>query len=202
MCCGGEMSIRVELLEVAPALIVFGAGNIGGAVAVIAHGCGFRVTVVDDRAEWANPARLPGIAVVCRDPEVFLRETPPGERDYAVVVTHDHTLDQRLIERLMEAPPKFLGMVGSLAKQRKFVQRLRARGVAEDSIARMRSPLGVAIGAATPEEIAISVMAELIAARRGVEVGTAGAAPRRHEGSRRAIRADAVATTHTEVETP
>ena len=202
MCCGGEMTIRIEVLEVAPALIVLGAGNIGGAVAVIAHGCGFRVTVVDDRAEWADPARLPGVTVVCRDPEEFLRATPPGPRDYAVVVTHDHVLDQRLIERLMEAPLKFLGMVGSLAKQRKFVQRLRARGFAEDVIARMRSPLGVAIGATTPEEIAISIMAELIAARRGVEVGTPGEAPRRHEGARRAPRAALPAPAHMEVEIP
>ena len=202
MCCGGEMTIRIELLEVAPALVVFGAGNIGGAVAVIANGCGFRVTVIDDRAEWADPSRLPGITVVCRDPEAFLREHPPGARDYCVVVTHDHTLDQRLIERLMEAPPLFLGMIGSLAKQRKFLQRLGAKGIPAETIARLRSPLGVAIGAATPEEIAISVMAELIAARRGVEVGTFGEAPRRHEGSRRATRAVAAATTHTEVKIP
>ena len=202
MCCGGEMTIRIEVLEVAPALVVFGAGNIGAAVAVIANGCGFRVTVIDDRAEWADPSRLPGVTVVCRDPEAFLREHPPGARDYCVVVTHDHTLDQRLIERLMEAPPLFLGMIGSLAKQRKFLQRLGAKGIPAETIARLRSPLGVAIGAATPEEIAISVMAELIAARRGVEVGTFGEAPRRHEGSRRATRAVAAATTHTEVKIP
>ena len=202
MCCGGEMAIRIEVLEVAPGLVIFGAGNIGGAVALIAQGCGFRVTVVDDRAEWANPARLPGVTVVCRDAEEFLRAVPPGARDYAIVVTHDHPLDQRLIERLMAAPPRFIGMVGSLAKQRKFVQRLRARGVAEEVIARMRSPLGVAIGAATPEEIAISIVAELIAARRGVEVGTPGNAVPRHEGSRRAARAVRPEPAHMEVEIP
>ena len=209
MCCGGEMTIRIERVEAAPALVVFGAGYIGRSLALLALGCGFRVTVVDDRLDWADPARLPGVRVVCRDVEEFVRATPPGPRDYAVVVTHEHALDQRLIEHLLHAPPRFLGMIGSLAKQRKFALRLRAKGFDDEAIARLRSPLGLAIGASTPEEIAVSVMAELVAARRGVEVGPAGAPPLRHEGSRRAPRAGAEATASQaaaaasqEVETP
>ena len=202
MCCGGEMTIRVEILEPAPSLVVFGAGYIGRALALIALGCGFRVTVVDDRPDWAEPARLPGVNVVCRDPEEYVRATPPGAREYAVVVTHEHALDQRLVEHMLAAPPRFLGMIGSLAKQRKFALRLRARGFDERAIARLRSPLGVAIGASTPEEIAVSVMAELVAARRGVDVGPAGAPPHRHEGSRRAPRAGADAAASQEVKTP
>ncbi len=119
-----------------------------------------------------------------------------------VVVTHEHALDQRLVERLLADRPGFIGLVASLAKQRKFILRLRARGVDEAAIARLRSPLGLAIGAATPEEIAVSVMAELIAVRRGVEVGPADVPPRRHEGSRRAPAAVARADASQEVETP
>ena len=202
MCCGGEMTIRVEILEPAPALVVFGAGYIGRSLALLALGCGFRVTIVDDRPDWADPARLPGVRVLCRDPEEHVRATPPGPRDYAVVVTHEHALDQRLVERMLQAPPRFLGMVGSLAKRAKFGLRLRAKGFGDETIARLRSPLGLAIGAATPEEIAVSVMAELVAARRGVEVGPSGAPPRRHEGSRRAPRAVTDAAASQEVETP
>lgn len=191
MCCGGEMTVRVEILEPPPLLVVFGAGYIGRALALVAVGCGFRVSVVDDRPEWADPTRMPGVRVVCRDPDEYVRATSPGPEDYAVVVTHAHALDQRLIERLLRRPPRFLGLVGSLAKQRKFAMRLKAKGFDDTAVARLRSPLGVAIGAATPEEIAVSVMAELIAARRGVDLGLAGAPPHRHEGSRRTPRATA-----------
>jgi len=196
MCCGGEMTLRIEILEPSPLLIVFGAGYIGRALALLARGCGFRVSVVDDRPEWADPAGLPGAGVECRDPEEYARATPPGPRDYAVVVTHEHALDQRLVERMLQRPPRFLGMVGSLAKQRKFALRLKAKGFDDAAVARLRSPLGLAIGAATPEEVAVSVMAELIAVRRGVDVGPTGAPLRRHEGSRRAPKTgtDAPAT--------
>lgn len=202
MCCGGEMTVRIEILEPPPFLIVFGAGYIGRSLALLALGCGFRVAVVDDRPEWADPARLPGVRVECRDPEDYTRATPPGPRDYAVVVTHEHVLDQRLVERMLQRPPRFLGMVGSLAKQRKFVFRLKAKGFDDAALARLKSPLGLAIGAATPEEIAVSIMAELIAVRRGVDVGPTGAPPRRHEGSRRAPRAGTDAAATQEVETP
>jgi xanthine dehydrogenase accessory factor len=118
--------------------------------------------------------------VVCRAPEEFARETRFEPRDYAVIVTHDHGLDQRVVEALLPRPLAFLGMIGSVPKQRKFAMRLAARGFAEADIARLRSPLGVAIGAATPEEIAVSVMAEIIAARRGVPLGPAWTPPARH----------------------
>jgi xanthine dehydrogenase accessory factor len=202
MCCGGEMTVRIEVLEPPPSLVVFGAGYIGRSLALLALGCGFRVAIVDDRPDWADPARLPGVRVVCRDPEEYARATPPGARDYAVVVTHEHALDQRLVERMLQQPPRFLGMVGSLAKQRKFALRLEAKGFDDAAVAQLRSPLGLAIGAATPEEIAVSIMAELVAARRGVDVGPAGAPPRRHEGSRRTPRAGTDATASQEVETP
>ncbi len=90
--------------------------------------------------------------------------------DYAVVVTHDHALDQRLVQVLLRRPLKFLGMVGSLPKQRKFALRLRARGFSDQEIARLHTPLGVSIGALGPEEIAVSAMAEIIAARRGADM--------------------------------
>jgi xanthine dehydrogenase accessory factor len=117
---------------------------------------------------------------VCRDPEAFARTEPVGPRDFAVIVTHDHALDQRLVEVLLQRPPRFLGLVGSIPKQRKFALRLRARSFPEEAIARLRSPLGVAIGAATPEEIAVSIMAELIATRRGVPVEPPGVPLGRH----------------------
>jgi xanthine/CO dehydrogenase XdhC/CoxF family maturation factor len=86
------------------------------------------------------------------------------------VVTHDHALDHRVVQVLLRRPLRFLGMIGSLSKQRKFGLRLRARGYSDEEIARLHTPLGLSIGAATPEEIAVSVVAQLIAVRRGLPV--------------------------------
>jgi xanthine dehydrogenase accessory factor len=183
MCCGGEMNVLLETITPAPSLVILGGGNIGRALVPIANGCGFRVTLVDERPEWADPERVPGARVECRSPEAFVREERIVPSDYVVVVTHDHALDQRLIELLLRRPLRFLGLVGSVPKQRKFALRLRARGFSDQDIARVRSPLGVAIGAMTPEEIAVSIAGELIAARRGVAVGSPGDVPSRHVSS-------------------
>ena len=169
MCCGGEMVVYVEVLEAMPRLFVFGAGYVARPVAALAAACGFAVTVVDGRPEWAAPERFPCAALRCQDPEDFARTLATTDADYALVLTHDHALDQRLVQRLLARPLRFLGMLGSLAKQRKFALRLRARGFADADLARLHTPLGLAIGARTPEEIAVSVLAELIAVRRGGE---------------------------------
>jgi xanthine dehydrogenase accessory factor len=167
MCCGGEMSLFLECIAAPPRLFVFGAGYIAKPLAAIAAGCGFEVEVVDPRPAWAAEARFPTSRVVQREGDVYARELALTADDYAVVVTHDHALDQRIVQALLARPLRFLGMVGSIPKHRKFVQRLRARGFPEEAIARLRTPLGADIGAESPEEIAVSVMAELIAVRRG-----------------------------------
>ena len=168
MCCGGEMAVFVEVIEPAPRLFLFGAGYIAKPLAALAEGCGFRVAVVDSRPAWATAERFPRADVRCRDPEAYARELATTGADYVVIVTHDHAVDQRLVQELLRRPLAFLGMIGSVPKQRKFALRLRARGFTDAEIARLRTPLGVPIGAETPEEIAVSVMGEIVAARRGV----------------------------------
>jgi xanthine dehydrogenase accessory factor len=170
MCCGGAMSVFIEAILPAPRLHVFGAGYIAKPLAAIAAGCGFDVTVVDARSEWATSERFPTSTVRVEDPEGAARALETAPEDFAVVVTHDHALDQRVVQALIRKPLRFLGMIGSIPKQRKFALRLRARGHGDEEIARLHTPLGLAIGAATPEEIAVSAMAELIAVRRGAKV--------------------------------
>jgi xanthine dehydrogenase accessory factor len=177
MCCGGEMSVFLEVLEPAPRLFLFGAGYIAKPLAALAAECGFRVTVVDERTDWAIAQRFTEAELVCREPEAYLVELVTTPRDYAVVVTHDHGLDQRLVQHLLRRPLKFVGLVGSLPKQRKFALRLRARGFTDAEIARLHCPLGAPIGAKTPQEIAVSVMAELIAVRRGASHGSGWVPP-------------------------
>lgn len=167
MCCGGEMVVYLEVLEAMPRLFVYGAGYLARPIAALAAGAGFQVTVVDARPEWAQSERFPTATLRCQDPEEHARTLASTENDFVVVTTHDHALDQRLVQWLLPKPFRFVGMVGSLAKQRKFALRLRARGFTDEQIARLRTPLGLAIGAQTPEEIAVSVLAELIAVRRG-----------------------------------
>jgi xanthine dehydrogenase accessory factor len=170
MCCGGAMTVFLEVVDVAPRLWVFGAGYIAKPLAAMAAGCGFEVTVVDGRAEWATPERFPTATVVAQDPEDFARALDSAATDCAIITTHDHAVDQRLVQVLLRKPLRFLGMLGSTAKQRKFALRLRARGFSDAEIARLHAPVGLAIGADTPEEIAVSVMAQLVAVRRGREV--------------------------------
>ena len=170
MCCGGEMSIFVEAVEPRPRLFVFGAGYIGRPLTAMATACGFEVTVVDGRPEWAADERFPGATVRCQDPEDAARALELLPADYVCVVTHDHAIDHRVVQVLIRRPLRFLGMIGSLPKQRKFALRLRALGYRDEEIARLHTPLGLSIGAATPEEIAVSVLAQLIAVRRGAPV--------------------------------
>lgn len=167
MCCGGEMVVYLETLEAPPRLFVFGAGYVARPIAALAAACGFAVTVIDGREEWAREDRFPGMTVRCESPEDAARALETHAGDYAVVVTHDHALDQHVVQELLRKELKFTGMIGSLAKQRKFALRLTARGFTPEQVARLRTPLGVSIGAQTPEEIAVSVLAELVAVRRG-----------------------------------
>ena len=172
MCCGGEMAVFLEVIEAPLPLVVFGAGYIAKPLAAIAAGCGFEVTVVDERDEWATQERFPSAALHVGSAEDFARAWDTDGSEFAVVVTHDHAVDQRLVQHLLARPLRFLGMIGSLPKQRKFAQRLKARGFSEADVARVHTPLGIDIGAATPEEIAVSVVAELVAVRRGRTLDT------------------------------
>jgi xanthine dehydrogenase accessory factor len=125
--------------------------------------------------------------VVCQEPEDVARELALTPQDFVCVVTHDHALDHRLVQELLKRPLRFLGMIGSLPKQRKFALRLRARGFRDEEIARLHTPLGLSIGAVTPEEIAVSVLAQLVAVRRGVAVEPGWVPP---AGAGRAVAAE------------
>ena len=167
MCCGGEMVVHIEVLEALPRLVVFGAGHVARPLAALAAATGFGVTVVDARPEWLTVERFPAAARELRDPEAAARELKLDASDSVVVTTHDHGLDQRVVQELLKRTLRFTGLIGSFAKQRKFALRLKARGFDDEAIARVRTPVGLAIGAQTPEEIAVSIVAELVAVRRG-----------------------------------
>lgn len=177
MCCGGSTSLFIEVIGQAPRLLIFGAGHVGAALAKAATAAGFVVSVADEREELCNAARLPEASALFLDLEDA--ELPFGDATFVMVTTHDHALDQRLVETALKKPHRWLGLIGSARKAELTRQRLAHKNFSEAEIARVRSPVGVAIGAETPEEIAVSILAELIAERRGLKL--AGDGERRAE---------------------
>lgn len=170
MCCGGKMTVFLEKHARAPALVLFGAGHVAKELSALGVAAGFQVTVVDERAEWATAERFPGATVVVRPPDDVAREHAGGVDTFFCIATHDHPLDQRCVEALLDKPFAYLGVIGSRRKAERFRQRLLAAGFSKERIALLECPMGVDIGALTPVEIAISITARLVAVRRAERV--------------------------------
>ena len=166
MCCGGEMEVFVEPLVPEPPLVVCGAGHVARAVVPLARTCGFAPIVVDELEELATEARFPdAVALVDSFDVRDWKQVPLDERTYAIIVTRDHAQDQTLLEQLIGRDLAYLGLIGSRRKIELFKQRLTARGVDPARFQRLHAPIGLAIGAQTPEEIAVAIVGELIQTR-------------------------------------
>lgn len=163
---GALRRFRVAL-EVPPRLLIAGAGHVGQALARLAATLDFQITVIDDRADYASPARFPaGTALHTRDIAAALRAEPLDADSYVVIVTRGHQHDFQALEAVVESPAGYVGMIGSKRKIRMIFDELRERGVAPDQLARVHSPVGLAINAVTVPEIAVSIAAQLIEHRR------------------------------------
>lgn len=157
-----------ERLTPAPRVFVFGAGHVGAAIGRAAAAAGFRVIVVDDRAEYADPSRFSeGIETLAADTDAALERYPLTAADAVVIATRGHRNDALILERIATSPAGYVGLLGSRRKKAVVTKGLTAAGVPAKALKRVRVPIGLAIGAVTPEEIAVSVVAELIAWRRG-----------------------------------
>jgi xanthine dehydrogenase accessory factor len=172
MCCGGSATILLEPLRPSIAVLVVGAGHVGTETAPLLARLGFRVTLVDARDEAAGEGRggpLPGALRVVHadhdDPEVLAALGGPPERSFCVVMTHDHQLDQAVVEWALARRFAFVGGVGSRAKAARTRERLRAKGAPEVDVARVRMPVGIDIGARRPAEIAVAIASELVRVR-------------------------------------
>ncbi|MBN1478662.1 xanthine dehydrogenase accessory protein XdhC [candidate division KSB1 bacterium] len=173
MHCGGIMSVFLEPIIPRSQLVIFGGGHIGLALTKIADMLDFAVTLVDDRPEFANSQRFPTAQTVLTKPYAdVLPDMSFTENTYIVIVTYKHLHDQLIIEHCVQQPFKYLGMIGSKTKVRHSLELLREQNVAHDIIERIHSPIGVNIGAKTPEEIAIAIAAEMIAIRNGADLTT------------------------------
>lgn len=166
MCCGGEMEIFVEPMLPAPILIVCGGGHVGRALLPMARPLGFVPILVEDLEELGNRERFPDAERIIDSFSVRdWKDVPLNERSYAVIVTRDHQADQALLEQLLPYDLAYLGLIGSKRKVLMFRQRLLQKGFSEERLLRVRAPVGLDIGAETPEEIAVAIAGELIQVR-------------------------------------
>ncbi len=160
---------HIEPILPRPTLVIFGAGHVGRVVAHLGSLVGFRTVVVDDRAEFANRERFPHAdRVLAASVEEAFATLAIGAGDYVVVVTRGHAMDEEVVARALRTPAAYIGMIGSKRKVSGVCARLRGRGFSEEELTRLHAPIGLAIGAETVEEIAVSILAEIIAVRRGV----------------------------------
>jgi xanthine dehydrogenase accessory factor len=168
LVCGGQMDVFIEPVEASPDVYVFGAGHVGYFVAKMAHEVGFRVHVVDDREKFANQERFgEGIDVVVEHIPTWLQANRLPPTAYAVIVTRGHTHDLDALRAVVNNPMRYVGLIGSKAKVRRIFDVLREEGMSPEALRPVHAPIGLDIGAITPQEIAVSIVAQLIAAKHG-----------------------------------
>ena len=168
LVCGGQMEVFIEPLEPAPDVYVFGAGHVGHALARMAHDVGFRVHVVDDREKFASADRFPeGVHVVVDDIPTWLVTNTLPPTAYAVIVTRGHRHDLDALRALAPRGLRYVGLIGSRAKVKRVYDALLDEGMSREALRSVHAPIGLDIGAITPQEIAVSILAELIAVKHG-----------------------------------
>lgn len=170
LVCGGTLDIFVEAIVPPALLYIFGAGHVSVSLYKAAKTAGFDVTVVDDRQAYANRERFPEAKeVIAEDFDRAMARLSPNESAYLVIVTRGHRDDMRVLRWAVQTPARYIGMIGSKRKTITIFHELTKEGLAAHLFERVHAPVGLDIGAITPEEIAVAITAELIAARRRVE---------------------------------
>ena len=170
LVCGGRMQVFIEPIESTPILCLFGAGHVAQPLARMAKAAGFRVEVADDRVKFANRERFPEAdLIVVEDFASAAGKMTLGRSSYAIVVTRGHKGDTEALAATVGKGLRFVGLLGSKPKVVHIFAALEERGVRAEDLARVHAPLGIEIGAQTPEEIAVSILAAMIAVRRGID---------------------------------
>jgi len=170
LVCGGTLDIFIEPVLPPAELYIFGAGHVAASLYKVARIAGFDITVLDDREAYASRERFPEAQeVIAEDFEKAIERVAPSESSYIVIVTRGHRDDMRLLRWAVGTPARYIGMIGSKRKTITIFRELQKEGLRAELFDRVHAPVGLDIGAITPEEIAVSITAELIAKRRNVE---------------------------------
>jgi xanthine dehydrogenase accessory factor len=168
LICGGQLEVFIDPIVPQPAAIIFGAGHISKSLSKAATLAGFATTVVDDRESFANRERFPeAVEVHAGEYEEVFARLNVNSSTYLVIVTRGHRDDMRVLRWAIETPVRYIAMIGSKRKVIGVVKELEKEGIPREAFDRLHAPMGLEIGAISPEEIAISVVAEMIAVRRG-----------------------------------
>ena len=167
MVCGGELEVFIEPILTPPTLYLFGGGHISLPLAKVGKLLGFKIVVIDDRAEFANADRFPETDIVLTGD--FSKSFPKLKMDkssYIVIVTRGHQHDELVLEWAVGTSAKYVGMIGSKTKVKTIFSHLLAKGITNQQLDRVHAPIGLEINAQTPEEIAISILAEIVKVHR------------------------------------
>lgn len=163
--------ILFERIEPEPRVVICGAGHVGAALARLAHALGYRVTLIDDRADFLTRERFPEgeiELVIARTWTTAVRESVGrGRGVFAAVVTRGHNEDEECLRAVVAARPDYVGLIGSKRRTNIVLERLRAGGADESQLRDVRAPIGLDIGAVSPEEVALAILAEIVSVRRG-----------------------------------
>ena len=167
LICGGQLNVFVEPIVPQPRAIIFGAGHVSKSLAKVAHLTGFAVTVVDDREQFANKERFPEAEEVhAAEYEAVFPQLDVNANCYLIIVTRGHRDDMRVLRWAISTDARYISMIGSKRKTIAIVKEFEKEGIPRAQVERVHAPMGLDIGAITPEEIAVSVAAEMIAVRR------------------------------------
>ena len=168
LLCGGTLEVFVEPILPTPDLYIFGAGHVSLSLSKIASLAGFRTIIIDDRDNYANRDRFPEAAEIYADDfEKVFEKLAPNSSSYLIAVTRGHKDDMRVLRWAVGTPARYIGMIGSKRKVLEIVQYLGEKeSIPHAQLDRVHAPIGLEIGAITPEEIAVAVVAEMIAVRR------------------------------------
>jgi len=174
-----ETLLLFERLQPPPRLVVCGAGHVGASLAKLAAYAGYHTTLIDDRADFLKRERFPENEIdliVADEWSSAVREAIGNGRGVSVaVVTRGHNEDEQCMQAVVRANPDYVGLIGSKRRTSIVIERLRESGISEEQLQKIRAPIGLDIGAVSPEEVALSIMAEIIAERRGAAGGSLSA---------------------------
>jgi len=170
---GTGVEVFVEGFTTPPTLVMVGGGHVGKATADLAHSMGYRVYVVDDRPEFVNEERFPDIEQIVVSPyETWAEKLTINVNSFVVVATRGHRFDDMALESALTTKARYIGLLGSRRKNMMIYRRLLAEGIPVDRLRQVHAPIGLDIGALTPDELAVSIMSEIIMIRRGGKGGT------------------------------
>jgi xanthine dehydrogenase accessory factor len=170
LICGGQLEVFVECITPQPAALIFGGGHISKSLAKVLDLAGFRVSVIDNREAYANRERFPEATdVYAEEYEDVCPKLSVNESSYIVIVTRGHRDDMRVLRWAVDTRARYIAMIGSKRKTIGVIKELEKEGIPRTAFDRVYAPMGLEIGAISPEEIAISVGAEMIAMRRDPE---------------------------------